>query len=106
MLFSMKLGLFSRSGIGNPCSTSKIYTEGVLTKKIIGFYVVALLFIISMGAAPACATSNDASSGRMTKQERAFLVAQLTSSRDALLAKIRKLNQAQWAFKEAPDKWS
>jgi hypothetical protein len=106
MLISMKLGLLSRSGIGNSRSTSKIYTEDILIKRIIGFYAVTLFFIVSIGAAPACATSDDASTGRMTKQERAFLVSQLTSSRNAMLAKIHKLSQAQWTFKPAPDKWS
>jgi hypothetical protein len=77
-----------------------------LIKRIIGFYSVALLVVVLIGAAPARATSDDASSGRMTKQERAFLISQLTSSRDAMLAKIHKLSQAQWTFKPAPDQWS
>ena len=68
--------------------------------------VIAFFLIVATGAAPAYAASTGSSPGRMTKAERAYLASQLSSSRDALLTKIKHLDQAQWTFKAAPDQWS
>jgi hypothetical protein len=53
---------------------------------------------------PRCADDN--ATGGMTKAERGSLLSELTSSKKALLGRIRGLTQAQWTFKPSPDAWS
>ena len=50
--------------------------------------------------------ADDASTGGMTKAERAYLLSELKSSESALLASIKGLTPAQWTFKPSPDAWS
>jgi hypothetical protein len=41
-----------------------------------------------------------------TEKERAYLLENLTRTRDALINETKNLSQAQWNFKESPDRWS
>jgi hypothetical protein len=67
-------------------------------------FVLGLVTIL--GAVHGFATSVDASTGGMTKAERAYLLSELKSSEEALLASIKGLTPAQWTFKPSPDSWS
>jgi DinB superfamily len=52
------------------------------------------------------ATTAPMGAAEITSAERAKLVQLLTSSRDQVLAESEKLTDAQWSFKEGPDRWS
>lgn len=41
-----------------------------------------------------------------TEKDRAFLLEHLTASRDAIINETKNLSQAQWNFKENPNRWS
>ena len=47
-----------------------------------------------------------ADGGAMNDQERAYLLEQLEQSKQEMLASIKGLTPAQWAFKPAPNVWS
>ena len=47
-----------------------------------------------------------AAEGSMTPAERTYLLEQLTTSKQAMLASIQGLSADQWAFKPAPAVWS
>ena len=47
-----------------------------------------------------------ASDGRITKEERNYLLTLLQSSESSLISSINGLTQAQWTFKPSPDAWS
>jgi uncharacterized damage-inducible protein DinB len=47
-----------------------------------------------------------AAEGSMTPAERTYLLEQLTTSKQAMLASIQGLSADQWAFKPAPTVWS
>ena len=47
-----------------------------------------------------------AAEGSMTPAERAYLLEQLATSKQAMLASIQGLSADQWAFKPAPAVWS
>ena len=47
-----------------------------------------------------------AAEGSMTPAERTYLLEQLTTSKQAMLASIQGLTADQWAFKPAPTVWS
>jgi len=62
--------------------------------------------ITMLGTVHGLATSEDASTGGMTKAERTYLLSQLKSSETALLSNIKGLTPAQWTFKPSPNAWS
>lgn len=68
--------------------------------------LILLGFVVVLCAAPASAGQDDSAAGGMTSAERTYLVSELQSSEDALLASIRGLTPAQWTFKPSPDAWS
>lgn len=41
-----------------------------------------------------------------TEEDRKFLLDRLTSSRDSIILETKNLSEAQWNFKESPDRWS
>lgn len=41
-----------------------------------------------------------------TETDRAYLLKNLTETRDALIAETKDLKKSQWDFKESPDRWS
>ena len=41
-----------------------------------------------------------------SEADRKFLVDNLTRSRDAVVKETQNLSEAQWNFKESPDRWS
>jgi uncharacterized damage-inducible protein DinB len=47
-----------------------------------------------------------AAEGSMTPAERTYLLEQLTTSKQAMLASIQGVSADQWAFKPAPNVWS
>lgn len=47
-----------------------------------------------------------AQSGTLTSEERSYLIEQLTQSKQAFIASIQGLSDAQWKYKAAPEKWS
>jgi hypothetical protein len=61
--------------------------------------IVATLAAVLMPAAPLGARD-------ITAEERAKLVKFLTTGRDQVLAEAENLTDAQWNFKQGPDRWS
>ncbi len=43
---------------------------------------------------------------RWTDEDRKYLITNLQSTRDALIKETTGLTEAQWSFKESPDRWS
>lgn len=68
--------------------------------------LILLGLVAALRAAPLSAGQDDSAAGGMTSAERTYLVSELQSSEDALLAIIRGLTAAQWTFKPSPDAWS
>ena len=67
---------------------------------------ILLAFVAALCSAPVSARPDDSAAGGMTSAERTYLVSELTSSEDALLASIKGLTSAQWTFRPSPDAWS
>ena len=67
----------------------------VMTKRVVAF--AALAFALSL--APAAAQP-------LTQAERDTLAKHLEQTRQAFLASIAGLSDAQWTYKAAPDRWS
>lgn len=66
-----------------------------------------LLSVISVpGTIPALAAGNDAATGGMTNDERAYLLSELKSTESAFLSSIQGLTPAQWTYKPSPEIWS
>jgi len=66
-----------------------------MRKRIAGLVVVAL----TLSLAPAAAQP-------LSQQERDSLVKHLEQTRQAFVASVSGLSDAQWTFKAAPDRWS
>src|SRR5690349_16945898 len=41
-----------------------------------------------------------------TEDDRKYLLERLTRSRDSIILETKNLSEAQWNFKESPDRWS
>jgi uncharacterized damage-inducible protein DinB len=62
------------------------------------FLAAALMAVV---LAPAVSTAEP-----LTKAERDKVVQYLTTTRDQVMSEVSKLSDAQWNFKQGPDRWS
>jgi hypothetical protein len=62
--------------------------------------LTATLFLVMAASLTA------ADNGRLTDEERTFLVDQLEQTKTSVLESIAGLTAAQWTFKPGPDRWS
>ena len=68
--------------------------------------VTVVLASSSMDQAGGSSESVTSSPGKLTADERRYLVSELTETKNAYLQSIRGLTKEQWEFKAAPDRWS
>ena len=67
--------------------------------------LAGLVVLLGAGLA-ACAGGQRKGPATLTEAERASLIADLDRSRDAFLASVKGLSEAQLRWKPAPDRWS